>query len=73
MLETMNAFWAEPLPERRRECKLYRESKRGGVLRTVAKNEHNLWPCVNFDFKASDERKTRSPSCLALLTAFGKN
>lgn len=73
MSETINAFWAEPLPECQCKRKLYSESKHGGVPRAVAKNEHNLWPCVSFDFKASDERKPLPPSCLALLITFSKN
>lgn len=61
--ETINTFWAEPFPERRCQSKLHSESKCGGVLRTMAKNKHNLWLRIGFDFKASEERKPGSPSC----------
>lgn len=73
MLETKQAFGAEPLPECQHKSKLYSERKCGQVPRAVAKNHHNLWPCVGFNSKTSDERNTGSPLCLAMLITFGKN
>jgi len=71
--EMSNTSWAEPLPECQHKSKLRSESTCGEVPRAMAKDEHDLRPCIGFDFKASDERKPWSVSCLALLIAFAKN